>query len=312
MPHHRFTRRAAIRRGLAAGTGAALATGAAGRALAQSTPQASPAPPTGPGALVDAAWLRDHAGDPSLVIVAFGPAAEAEEPRIPGALPVDWPELELADSTETAITAWHGTVMGLIGDVGITADSDVVVYDNGTLFAARLWWILRYLGHERVTILDGGLPAWQAAGLDTDSGPIIRTMIKHPPYDGTPDAGRLATIDEVLGALDDPETSIVDARTPEEYAKAHIPGAVNVNYPRNAANAPPLTYLSADDLRAMYEELGVTPDQLVIPYCSTGVRSAVTAHALHHAGWERVALYSASWQEWGASPDTPKTEGDQP
>jgi thiosulfate/3-mercaptopyruvate sulfurtransferase len=137
-------------------------------------------------------------------------------------------------------------------------------------------------------------------------------MIKYPPYEGTPHEDRLAQMDEVLAAIGDDTTVLVDARTPDEYAKGHIPGAVNVNYPRNAAANPPNRYEPAERLLAMYREMGVTPDRSVIPYCSSGVRSAVTAFSLWLIGFERVALYTGSWQEWGANPDTPKTEGDQP
>ncbi len=105
---------------------------------------------------------------------------------------------------------------------------------------------------------------------------------------------------------------ILDARKLEEYAEGHIPGAVNINFPLNAAPEPPKFWKPASELRALYEEAGVTPDKRVIPYCASGVRSAVTAFSLHLIGYEQLALYTGSWLEWGENPDTPKATGDQP
>jgi thiosulfate/3-mercaptopyruvate sulfurtransferase len=281
--------------------------------LAQGTPTASPVAGgyAHPEALIDAASLQDRLDDPALVIVGFMPATEFEVARMPGSVQVDWPELEVIDTSDASIGAWRQMVGELLGALGIEPASSVVVYDNGTLFAARLWWILRYLGHEDVALLDGGLAAWQAVG-----GAVATDTAEPPagvaPYQGVPSAEMLAQKDEVLGSLDDPEVVIVDARTPEEYAEGHIPGAENVNFPLNAAPEPPKLYKPAAELRTMYEGVGITPDRLIIPYCTSGVRSAVTAHTLHLLGYERVALYTGSWKEWSEDPDTPKTEGDQP
>lgn len=309
-----ITRRDAIR--LAAAASAAMTgSGSARFALAQATPSASPVSANGyarPELLVDAAWLNDRHQTGEIVLVAFMPLEDAEQERIPGALQIDWPELEVIDTTDASLDAWQESVETLIGDLGISRESDVVVYDDGTLFAARLWWLLHWLGHERVSILNGGLAAWREAGFGTDSGPIIRTMIKHPPYDGTPNNDVLAQVDEVLAGIDDPDVAIVDARTPAEYAEGHVPGAVNINYPRNAAPEPPAFWKPAGELLAMYDEAGVTPDRFVIPYCTSGVRSAVTFFTLHLLGYERVALFSGSWQEWASYPDAPIVTGDAP
>ncbi len=105
---------------------------------------------------------------------------------------------------------------------------------------------------------------------------------------------------------------ILDVRKLEEYAEGHIPGAVNINFPLNAAPEPPKFWKPVSELRALYEEAGVTPDKLVIPYCASGVRSAVTAFSLHLIGYEQLALYTGSWLEWGENPDTPKATGEQP
>ena len=308
------TRREALRRGVAAATGLVLGASISRIAYAQGTPEALAVDDgyTHPESLIDGAWLKGRMDDPATVVVAFMPLDEAEQARIPGALQVDWPELEVVDTSDASIARWQENIEGLIGDLGISQDSNVVVYDNGTLFAARLWWILSYLGHERVHMLDGGLAAWHEAGYETESGPIVRTLIKHPPYNGTPRADALAQLDEVMTALDNPDAIVVDARTPEEYAEGHIPGAVNVNFPLNALPEPPKLWKPADELRAMYEAEGVTPDRLVIPYCSSGVRSAVTAFTLHLIGYDAVSLYTGSWQEWGEHPDTPVSEGEQP
>lgn len=108
------------------------------------------------------------------------------------------------------------------------------------------------------------------------------------------------------------EVVILDARTPEEYIEGRIPGAVNLNFPRNTAAEPPKFFKPANELQAMYDSIGATSDKLVVPYCASGVRSAVTTFALHLLGYDNVALYTGSWLEWGEHPDMPTESGEIP
>jgi thiosulfate/3-mercaptopyruvate sulfurtransferase len=249
--------------------------------------------------------------DPPVVVAVTDPDSFAAG-HIDGAVRIDWPDLELPATTPDVIAAWESVVRGQLAALGISPATPVAIYDGGTLFAARLWWVLDYLRHGQKAILDGGLPAWTAASLPVvvageSAGTATAAASPVPdPYPTPADPTRLATRDQVMAALGDPGVLLVDARQPDEYAAGHIPGAINLPYRSNALPEDPKTYLPADDLRALYAAVGVTPDRLVIPYCSTGVRSAVTWVALRQAGFPDVALYSGSWNEWGADPETPK------
>lgn len=312
-----FSRRQALQLGIVSTTG--LASGGAARSSrAQSTPVASPMAGTTyahPGMLIDAAWLEDHRSDPAMILAGFMPAEDFAHGHIPGSVQVDWPELEVIDTSDESIAHWRDETSQILASLGITRDRSVVAYDAGTLFAARLWWILHYLGHEDQHVLNGGLAAWQQASgditTDAASTPPSTTPVVAP-GEATLRPDVLAQLSEVRASLDDPDVAIIDARTPGEYADGHIPGAVNINYPRNALAETPMFWKPANELRAMYEEAGVTPDTRIIPYCSTGVRSAVTFFTLRLIGYEDVGLYTGSWKEWGDHPDTPKAVGNEP
>ncbi len=309
MPRPHLT--SLTRRRLIGGSAVLAAGFAIGDVIAQ-TPVASPvAGDADHAALVDANWLAGHLDDPDRLPIALMPEADFEQAHIPGSFRIDWPDLEVVDTSDAGIAAWEKTVREHIGDLHVVPESKVVVYDNGTLFAARLWWVLRYLGHLDVSVLDGGLPAWQAAGEKTDTGPVVMTLEKRPPYAGAATPDLLAQHGEVLAAIGDPGVAFIDARTAEEYAKGHIPGAVNVNYPENASGDP-LRWKPADELRRIYAAAGVTPELTVIPYCSSGVRSAVTAFTLALIGYPRVALYTGSWNEWSQLADAPVVTGSEP
>ncbi len=254
--------------------------------------------------LVDARWVSDHADD--LVIVAFAPVPEFSSTHIAGAVQIDWPDLEVSDTSDASLTSWRDRICRLIGDLGITPERTVVAYDHGTLFAARLWWVLRYLGHSGVHVLDGGLSAWLDAGEVTESGDPPRADRNATTYPATPVDALLATKNECLSLLDDPNTAFIDARSVEEYAAGHIPGAINIPYTANARMESPPIWLPPGELTALYVASGITPEQRVIPYCSSGVRSAVTAMTLALIGYPDVSLYTGSWNEWGADQDTPK------
>lgn len=309
----KLSRRHTFRLGL--GTAAIVATGGASRSsYAQSTPGATPIEESDyaqPEMLVDAAWLDEHRNDSSLVLVGFMPADDFAHGHIPGSVQVDWPELEVIETSDESIGRWREETSEILASLAITRDSTVVAYDAGTLFAARLWWILHYLGHEQVHVLNGGLAAWQQAAGDvsTDTTPTADAESPEANAYETPQAEVLAQLDEVRASLDNQDVAIIDARTPGEYADGHIPGAVNINYPRNALAETPMFWKPANELRAMYEEAGITPDKRVIPYCSTGVRSAVTFFTLRLIGYKDIGLYTGSWKEWGGHPDTPKAVG---
>ena len=221
--------------------------------------------------------------------------------------------MELMDTIDdAAVTGWADNMSALFARVGLNRNDEIVVYDDGSLFAPRPWWVMRLLGYSNVQVLDGGFPAWQQAHGEETPDPAAPSVASAPPVAADRRWEMLARLPEIVEHLEDPEWILVDARTPEEYERGHIPGAVNINFLRNFSEDGPPLWRPADDLRAMYAAAGVTPDKHVVPYCATGARSAVTDFTLRWLGYPSVALYSASWQEWDAEPETPKTKGANP
>jgi thiosulfate/3-mercaptopyruvate sulfurtransferase len=280
-----------------------------------SAQEATPSPsPTAneyahPELLADATWLNAHLADPNLRVVALMPADEFAKAHIPGAAQIDWPDLQVTDTSDPSIARWQGEVEQKLTALGIAPDDTVVIYDNGTLYAARLWWVLNQLGHKDAHIFNGGLGAWTAAGGETESGPSTVEPAAEP-YKGRPNPDLITTLDEVKTEFDDPNYILVDARTQEEYRDGHIPGAININFPENALPNDPKYWKPANDLRKLYEDAGVTSDKTVIPYCTTGVRSAVTYFTLTLLGYPHVSLYTGSWKEWSQHPELPVEKGE--
>ena len=245
-------------------------------------------------------WVEQNQHDPGMSLVALTPPDDFAKGHIPGAVQIDWPDLALTDSADATVDKWRQDLEQRLTDLGVTTKSTVVIYDGGTFYASRLWWILDQLGHADKRIIDGGLGAWTKAGGDIESGSNWRGMTPDAPYVGTPNEDDLARIDEVAMVPDNDWGVLVDARTPDEFRKGRIPHAVNVPFLDNTVPDSGGRWKSPADLRAMYEGKGVTPDRLVIAYCSTGVRSAATWFTLTALGYPQVKLYSASYAEWSS------------
>ncbi len=201
---------------------------------------------------------------------------------------------------------------------GVSNASQVVVYDTvGGAFAARLWWMLRWLGHDRVAILDGGFGKWVREGRLTRSG-----IESRPPAAFVPRLRPESVLD--AAAVDrlrqDPSSRLIDARSAIRYRgeqepidpiAGHIPGAVNRFHGDNLT--PEGTFLPPDTLRARFEELlaGVPPERAVF-YCGSGVTSCHHLVAMLYAGLPMGRLYPGSWSEWIRDPARPIALGPQP
>jgi thiosulfate/3-mercaptopyruvate sulfurtransferase len=247
-------------------------------------------------------WVEQNQHDPGITLIELIALDEFEKAHIPGSVQIDWPDLALTDSADATVEKWRADVEKQLTDLGVTTSSTVVIYDGGTFYASRLWWILDQLGHNDKRVINGGMGAWIAAGGETETGPG-EIQLALEPYVGTPNEDALARIDEVAIVSDNGWGVLVDARSPDEFRKGRIPHAVNVPFLDNAEPDSGGRWKSPADLRAMYEAKGVTPDQLVIAYCSTGVRSAATYFTLKALGYPKVKLYSASFAEWSSDPN---------
>lgn len=272
--------------------------------------RAQPATPAGsPIAIVDdllisaADAMNASSGTQWLAILDAG---EFESGHIDGSLRLNWDDLQLADTSEDGISAWEDDMRSLLSARGVSPDQETIVYDAGSLFAARGWWQLAYLGFPMPRVLDGGLSAWSEAGGDVTEGAEALHPLEAPQIDQSGvRKDLLATKEEILAALGSEDVFIVDARSANEYESGHIPGAVNVLYTENAVADSVNVYLSPDELRARYGALGMADGKRAITYCSTGARGSVASFALRVAGFTDVALYAGSWTEWSADPDAP-------
>jgi thiosulfate/3-mercaptopyruvate sulfurtransferase len=213
-----------------------------------------------------------------------------------------------------------------MGGFGIGKHTQVVAYDeaNGS-FAARLWWMLRWLGHPNVAVLDGGLKAWTAAGGELQSGDVDRQEAPHAHphaelHPLQPDAGGVVSTDDLQQALRKPGTLLIDARGKERYtgqaepidsAAGHIPGALN--HPFTANLDADNRFLPAAELRRRWQNLLAThqADQ-VIAMCGSGVTACHNLLSLEVAGLSGAKLYAGSWSEWIRDPQRPIARGDTP
>lgn len=296
-----MTRRQLVRTTLAGVGGIALG-GALPSVRAQGSPVATPVG-TGSGLLIEARELVQHNELPQFLAIMDEKPFLAS--HIPATIRIAWADLSLEDTSKKAVASWTEHTREMLAVKGLRADQPVVVYDEGTLFAARGWWQLAYLGYPVPMVLDGGLPAWKESRGAIEKGEAGLAPIEAPKVEAGVRRELLATKDEVLASLNDPDVLIVDARSQGEYDKGHIPGAMNREYTSNAIMKDANRYLTPDALRQAYEELGMTSGKRAITYCSTGVRGSVAAFSLRLAGFEDVALYVGSWNEWSRDPNAP-------
>ncbi|RJQ82334.1 sulfurtransferase [Pseudonocardiaceae bacterium YIM PH 21723] len=201
---------------------------------------------------------------------------------------------------------------------GITADSPVVVYDDADgSVAARAWWLLRWAGHDRVTVLDGGYAGWIA------DGGVPSTEVPVPqPGDVTVVPGSVPVLDADEAAELASTGLLLDARAPQRYSgeqepidprAGHVPGAVNAPFAAHTADG---RWRTAEDLRGHFGALGVTGDRRIGAYCGSGVTACSVLLALEVAGLstpERpAALYAGSWSHWSGEPERPIATGSTP
>lgn len=263
--------------------------------------------------LVEPEQIQPHLADPALLIVDLSDADHYVSGHIPGALHLDYAELVRGEPPALGLLPDAHQLSQALGRLGLTAEHQVVAYDDeGNGRAGRLLWTLAVLGHPHLSLLNGGIHAWNAAG-----GPLEQLRSQRPPSAYVASFVEppvvVADRDYILARLGQPDLALLDVRTPAEFAGTdrraarggHIPGAVNLNW-TDAMDPQRQRRLQPDPvLRRLLEQHGVTPNREVIVYCQTHHRSAHTYWVLRYLGYPRVRGYPGAWSEWGNDPSLP-------
>ena len=235
--------------------------------------------------------------------------------HLPGAVHADL-DLDLADLSKKAQGRHplpdEEVFTRKLGEWGIAPRHQVVVYDagDGSMAAARLWWMLKLLGHARVAVLDGGLAAWRAQGLPETSE--AAQITGEPAYPAAFDRGRIATSAEVQSRLGQSDARLLDARAAERFRgevepidpiAGHVPGAINRPFAHNLRDG---RFKAAHELKDELEPLlGDVPPTQAIVMCGSGVTACHLLLAMEHAGLRGARVYAGSWSEWIADPSRP-------
>ncbi len=265
--------------------------------------------PVGPEILVTPDWLRRRLDDPSVRLVDVRAADSFAKGHIQGAANIDLYAVHWHDTSPEGLRTYQTMMEKEFAAAGVTFEHTVVFYQgNSGMVAARGYWLLDYFGHPAPRILDGGLKAWAAAGCSLtsdDEAPAPAAFTINPQPE------KIATYAYVRDHLDAPDVQLFDVRTPEEYYGEHvraarggaIPGAVHREWTDAISESG--AFKPTAELRAMYDELGLSEQSEIIPYCQGGFRSAHAYVALRILGYPRLRNCMGSWKEWGDRTELP-------
>jgi thiosulfate/3-mercaptopyruvate sulfurtransferase len=272
--------------------------------------------------VVSTDWLARHLGEPDLrvvdatwylPIVQRDPAAEFAEAHIPGAVRFDIDRIADRSTSLPHMLPAPKALAEAVGALGIGDGDRVVAYGARHLIAsARVWWMFRVFGHERVAVLDGGFARWRAEGRPVEGG-VPANVPRRFTARFRPDL--LADLTRVRANLDHRREQVLDARSAGRFAGTepeprpglrggHIPGSLSLPYDRLFRREDG-TLLAPDGLRGAFDAAGLDLGRPVIATCGSGVTACVLALGLHLLGRGDVSVYDGSWTEWAGYPDTP-------
>ena len=266
-----------------------------------------------PSILATTDWLAANINSPSIQVVDTDAPDVYVAGHIPRASnPTDnYYKTSLTDRTHIqGLEQFAETMQSL----GISNATTVVAYDRqGGLYALRLMWALHYYGHRNVRMLDGGYQKWVAEGRPTTTAPFVANG--DPSFTPKqPDRSMVADMSNVLAAIDDPDTCLMDVRTDGEWDGSNkrggkrggrVPGAVHLEWVNFHTGGDIPTLKTADEINQLLEAHGIDKTRPIITYCQGGIRAAHAYWVAKLVGARDVRNYDASWREWGNDSDVP-------
>lgn len=274
-----------------------------------------------PTPLVSVRWLSEHLGEPDLVVLdasmkpigsAASTAQTSSEPFIPGARVFDF-DTRICDHS-TSLPHMMPSSESFTREVralGVSSSSNIVVYDRVGIFSGpRAWWMFLAMGHDNVSVLDGGLPAWRAAGLPVESAP--RPASTPGDFVARPRPELFVDAEHVAAALGDPRAAVLDARSEARFLgreaeprpglrSGHMPNAVSLPFSAVQSEG---RMRSPDELASLLASRASGRERLVFS-CGSGVTACTLALAAELAGYRDKAVYDGSWSEWGLPSSRP-------
>ena len=254
--------------------------------------------------IIDADDALELAGSGDWVIVDAQKKTSYEKEHVDGAFNIERAQVTVKRNVPNML-APAAQVAEAAGAAGLTAESDIIIYDdNNNMDSGRLAWTFMIYGHKgQIKVVSGGLSALKAEGASIVDGKAPAASAVYNP--GSLDSSVIIDKAGVLALLNDPpeNCAIIDVRSDEEYNNGTIPGSVHIEYLKN--NFSDITYKPVQQIRILYKDNDIMPEDTVVMFCKSSIRAAQTWVALYNAGYRNLKIYDGAWLEWSSDDSLP-------